>query len=67
MMVRVPACGEVGHSVPMAARSRPPGVVFADTEPRDAIVFEMHVGWLKNAPRAALIADLVEELSRVRP
>ncbi len=67
MLVRVSTSSEVGHSVPMAARSRPPGVVFTDTEPRDAMVFEMHVGWLKNAPRAALIADLVAELSRVRP
>jgi DNA-binding transcriptional LysR family regulator len=66
MLVRVSTCGEIGHSVPMAARSSPPGVVFTDTEPGDAMVFEMHVGWLKNAPRAPLIADLVRELTRGR-
>ncbi len=66
MLVRVSVGGEIGHSVPMAARSRPPGVVFTDTEPRDAMVFEMHVGWMKHSPRARLIADLAAELSAVR-
>lgn len=65
MLMRVSTCGEIGHSVSMAARSRPPGVVFTDTEPRDAMVFEMHVGWLKNSPRASLIGDLVRELAAV--
>lgn len=66
MLMRVSTCGEIGHSVPMAARSRPPGVVFTETEPPDAMIFEMHVGWLRNSPRTALIADLVRELARVR-
>jgi DNA-binding transcriptional LysR family regulator len=63
MLVRVATGGEIGHSLPMAARSRPPGVVFTATEPREAMVFEMHVGWLKAAPRAALIGELVRELA----
>jgi LysR family transcriptional regulator, benzoate and cis,cis-muconate-responsive activator of ben and cat genes len=67
MLVRVATAGEIGHSLPMAARSRPPGVVFSDTVPRDAMMFEMYLGWLKDAPRKDLIADLVKELAAVSP
>lgn len=67
MLVRVATAGEIGHSLPMAARSRPPGVVFTNTVPHDAMAFEMHLGWLKDAPRGELITDLVKELAAVSP
>ena len=63
MLVRVATSDVIGYSLPMAAQYPHPGVVFTDTDPWDAMVFAMNVGWRKNEPRAALIEDLVAQLA----
>jgi len=62
LLVSVATSGAVGFSLPMAAQMPHQGVVFTACEPKDAIVFEMHVGWRRGDPRRALFEGLRREM-----
>lgn len=64
MLMRVATSGAVGWSLPMAAQMPHQGVVFTDCEPRDAMIFEMHVGWRRDDPRGGLLEELARELEQ---
>lgn len=63
MLVRVATSETVGYALPMATQLPHQGVVFAECEPANAMVFEMHVGWRREEPRGELIAQLVAEMA----
>lgn len=64
LLVQVATSATVGHSLPMAAQLPHQGVVFARVDPVDAMMFEMHVAWRRDEPRAPLIEALVTDLAK---
>ena len=63
MLVSVATSEAVGWSLPMAAQMPHQGVVFADCDPREAMVFEMHVGWRRDDPRREMFDGLQREMA----